>query len=85
MPSGPIPFEFFSALVVGVVVATVFGGIALPADPLHLALFLVSAVLATLIKFGHRLLRLDDGLLDDRHVRHHRRARSRSRTSSPAP
>jgi ABC-2 type transport system permease protein len=49
---GPVPFEFFSALVVGALVATVFGGIALPADPLHLVVFLVSAFLATLIKFG---------------------------------
>lgn len=49
---GPVPFEFVSALAVGAIVATVFGGIALPADPLHLAVFLVSAFLATLIKFG---------------------------------
>jgi ABC-2 type transport system permease protein len=49
---GPVPFEFSSALVVGAIVATVFGGIALPADPLHLTAFLLSAFLATLIKFG---------------------------------
>ena len=49
---GPVPFEFSSALVVGAIVATVFGGIALPADPLHLVVFLFSAFLATLIKFG---------------------------------
>ena len=49
---GPVPFEFCSAIAVGAVVATVFGGIALPADPVHLGLFLVSAALATLIKFG---------------------------------
>jgi ABC-2 type transport system permease protein len=49
---GPVPFEFTSALVVAAIVAFVFGGIALPADPAHVALFLVSAVLATLIKFG---------------------------------
>jgi ABC-2 type transport system permease protein len=49
---GPIPFELFSALVVGAVVVVVFGGIALPADPLHLGLFMVSAVLATLLKFA---------------------------------
>ncbi len=49
---GPVPFEFCSAVAVGAIVAAVFGGIAMPADPLHLALFLVSAALATLIKFG---------------------------------
>lgn len=49
---GPVPFEFISALLVGAIVATVFGGIALPADPLHLIVFLLSAFLATLIKFG---------------------------------
>jgi ABC-2 type transport system permease protein len=49
---GPVPFEFCSAVAVGAVVATVFGGIAMPADPVHLVLFLVSAGLATLIKFG---------------------------------
>jgi ABC-2 type transport system permease protein len=49
---GPVPFEFTSALVVGAIVAFVFGGIALPADPAHVALFLISAALATLIKFG---------------------------------
>jgi ABC-2 type transport system permease protein len=49
---GPVPYELLSALAVGAIVAVVFGGIALPADPLHLAVFLVSACLATLIKFG---------------------------------
>lgn len=49
---GPVPFEFSLALAVGAIVALVFGGIALPADPAHAGLFLVSAALATLIKFG---------------------------------
>jgi ABC-2 type transport system permease protein len=49
---GPVPFEFTSAVVVAAIVAYVFGGIALPADQAHLGLFLASAVLATLIKFG---------------------------------
>lgn len=49
---GPIPFEFTSALAVAAIVAFVFGGIALPADPARVGLFLVSAALATLIKFG---------------------------------
>jgi ABC-2 type transport system permease protein len=49
---GPVPFEFCSALAVGAIVATVFGGIALPADPVHAALFLVTCALATLVKFG---------------------------------
>jgi ABC-2 type transport system permease protein len=50
--TGPIPFELFSALVVGTVVIFAFGGIALPADPTHLLVFIVSAALATLMKFG---------------------------------
>jgi len=49
---GPIPIELFSAVVVGAAVALFFGGIALPADPAHAALFLISACLATLTKFG---------------------------------
>jgi ABC-2 type transport system permease protein len=49
---GPVPFEFCSAVAVGALVAFMFGGIALPADGAHAAVFLVSAVLATLIKFG---------------------------------
>jgi ABC-2 type transport system permease protein len=49
---GPVPFEFCSALAVGAVVAFMFGGIALPADGAHAAVFLISAALATLIKFG---------------------------------
>jgi ABC-2 type transport system permease protein len=39
-------------VIIGAVVAFVFGGIALPADPAHLALFIVSAGLATLLKFS---------------------------------
>jgi ABC-2 type transport system permease protein len=50
--TGPVPFELVSALGIGAVVAVVFGGIALPADPVHLALFIVSAALATLLKFA---------------------------------
>jgi ABC-2 type transport system permease protein len=49
---GPVPIELTSALVVAIVVAAVFGGIALPPDPLHAGLFLVSAVLATITKFA---------------------------------
>ena len=49
---GPIPFEATSALVVAAIVAFIFGGIALPADPARLVLFLISAALATMIKFG---------------------------------
>ena len=49
---GPVPFEFCSAVAVGAVVALMFGGIALPADGAHAAVFLVSAAMATLIKFG---------------------------------
>jgi ABC-2 type transport system permease protein len=49
---GPVPFEFTSALGVAAIVAFVFGGVALPADPARLLLFLLSAALATLVKFG---------------------------------
>jgi ABC-2 type transport system permease protein len=49
---GPVPFEFSSALAVAAIVALAFGGIALPGDPAHVGLFLISATLATLIKFG---------------------------------
>lgn len=49
---GPVPIELFSALVVAAAVIFTFGGIALPPDPLHAVLFLFSAVLATLTKFG---------------------------------
>lgn len=49
---GPVPFEFSAALLVAAVVAFMFGGIALPGDPAHVALFLISAALATLIRFG---------------------------------
>jgi len=49
---GPVPFEFTSALAVAAIVAFVFGGIALPADPARAGLFLLSAGLATMIKFG---------------------------------
>jgi ABC-2 type transport system permease protein len=49
---GPVPFEFISAIAVGAIVAFAFGGITLPADPAHVGLFLISAALATLIKFG---------------------------------
>jgi ABC-2 type transport system permease protein len=50
--TGPVPFEITSALAIGAVVAFLFGGIALPADPAHLALFVLSAALATLLKFS---------------------------------
>jgi ABC-2 type transport system permease protein len=50
--TGPVPFELTSAVTIGAVVAFVFGGIALPADPTHLALFILSAALATLLKFS---------------------------------
>jgi ABC-2 type transport system permease protein len=49
---GPIPIELTSALVVAIVVATLFGGISIPPDPLHAGLFLISAVLATITKFA---------------------------------
>jgi ABC-2 type transport system permease protein len=49
---GPIPIELLSALMVGGTVALLFGGIALPADPAHAALFGLSAVLAAITKFG---------------------------------
>ena len=41
-----------AALVVAAIVAFIFGGIALPADPARLVLFIISAALATMIKFG---------------------------------
>jgi ABC-2 type transport system permease protein len=50
--AGPVPFEITSALCIGAIVAFIFGGIAFPADPAHLALFIVSAGLATLLKFS---------------------------------
>jgi ABC-2 type transport system permease protein len=49
---GPVPMELLTAAVVGTVVAFAFGGIGAPADPLHAALFGVSAVMALLTKFG---------------------------------
>lgn len=49
---GPVPFEMSAALVIGVGVAFLFGGIAPPADPVRLGLFVISAALATMIKFG---------------------------------
>jgi ABC-2 type transport system permease protein len=49
---GPIIFEATSAIGVAAVVALVFGGAALPADPGRAALFVVSCALATIIKFG---------------------------------
>jgi ABC-2 type transport system permease protein len=49
---GPVPFEFASAAVVAVVVAWLFGGVALPSDQTRAGLFLLSAALATVIKFG---------------------------------
>jgi ABC-2 type transport system permease protein len=49
---GPVPFELTSALCIGAIVAIAFGGIAFPSDPAHLALFVLSAALATLVKFG---------------------------------
>jgi len=49
---GPIPIELCSALVVAAVVAFTFGGVALPSDGAHALLFVVSAVLATMTKFG---------------------------------
>jgi ABC-2 type transport system permease protein len=48
---GPLPIELASALLVSAVVITAFGGIALPKDPAYLAMFVVSAALATLLKF----------------------------------
>jgi ABC-2 type transport system permease protein len=50
--TGPVPFEITSALGISAVVAFVFGGIAGPADPLHFAAFILSCVLATLLKFS---------------------------------
>jgi ABC-2 type transport system permease protein len=49
---GPIGFELAMAAATAVAVAIVFGGVAWPADPSHAALFVVSAALATLVKFG---------------------------------
>jgi ABC-2 type transport system permease protein len=49
---GPVPIELLSALVVACTVALIFGGIALPADPAHAALFGLSAVLAAITKFA---------------------------------
>jgi ABC-2 type transport system permease protein len=49
---GPIPFEITASLSVGIGVAFLFGGIALPSDPARLGLFVISAGLATMIKFG---------------------------------
>jgi ABC-2 type transport system permease protein len=49
---GPIPIELVSALVVAAAVVVAFGGVALPADGPHAILFLFSAILATLTKFG---------------------------------
>jgi ABC-2 type transport system permease protein len=50
--AGPIPFEVTSALCIATIVAFLFGGVAFPANPAHLALFIVSAALATLLKFA---------------------------------
>lgn len=50
--TGPVPFELSSAITIGAIVAFIFGGIALPADPDHFALFIVSAALAILLKFS---------------------------------
>jgi ABC-2 type transport system permease protein len=50
--SGPVPFEVTMALTIGAIVAFIFGGIALPEDPAHLLLFILSAALATLLKFS---------------------------------
>ena len=49
---GPIGFEAGTAAGVAAIVALVFGGAAVPADTGHFGLFIVSCVLATLIKFG---------------------------------
>jgi ABC-2 type transport system permease protein len=49
---GPIGFELALALSVIIVAAFVFGGAAPPPDAAHAVLFLVSAALATLVKFG---------------------------------
>jgi ABC-2 type transport system permease protein len=49
---GPVPFELCSALLVGTIVVFLFGGIALPADPARLTLFVVSVAMATLLKFA---------------------------------
>jgi ABC-2 type transport system permease protein len=50
--AGPLPIELISALLVGAVVIFAFGGVAAPPDGAHLALFVVSAAVATLLKFG---------------------------------
>jgi ABC-2 type transport system permease protein len=47
---GPFPVELCSAVLVGAVGA-VFGGIAVPPDPAHFTLSVVSTALATLLKF----------------------------------
>lgn len=52
MAIGPLPTELLTALLVGAAVILAFGGVEAPADPLHAALFVVSAGLATFIKFG---------------------------------
>jgi len=49
---GPVPTELATALLVAMAVAFAFGGVALPPDPVYAAVFVVSAALATLIKFG---------------------------------
>ena len=49
---GPVPIELTSAVVVATVVAAFFGGITVPPDGVHAALFLLSAVLATITKFA---------------------------------
>jgi ABC-2 type transport system permease protein len=49
---GPVPFEISSSLLIGIGVAFLFGGIAPPHDPARLALFVLSASLATMVKFG---------------------------------
>jgi ABC-2 type transport system permease protein len=52
MAIGPIPTELAIALVVAVAVDLAFGGIALPPQPVYALVFLVSAALGTMIKFG---------------------------------
>jgi ABC-2 type transport system permease protein len=49
--AGPFPIELGTAILVGAVVVFVFGGIAVPPDPVHFVLFVVSTALATLLKF----------------------------------
>ncbi len=48
---GPFLVELLSTLLVGVDVIVAFGGMAVPSDPVPLALFVVSKALATLLKF----------------------------------